>query len=142
MNSLQSQLQQIAAEFVASALELMRSTSLADLVEPSKKVAEIARPRMAPVRKLPGRRNEVRAEPAPAPKHEGGRRPRASAEEVKRYKDLAFHTAKQMPPGFSKGDLMKRTGGKVEMGRFLGLLVDEGLLVRKGERRAARYWVK
>ena len=81
---------------------------------------------------------------APVPETEEGpaKRYRASAEEVKRYKDLAFATAKKMPPGFSKGELMKRTGGKIEMGRYLTLLVEEGRLTRQGDRRSTRYWVK
>lgn len=144
MNSLQVELQRIAAEFVSGALNLMRQASLADLAGQPKNGGAPARTRalMTPVRNVRGQAKSVRAQPAPAPKQEVGKRHRATAEEIKRYKDLAFSTAKQMPPGFSKGELMRRTGGKVDMSRFLGMLVEEGLLTRKGERRNARYWVK
>ena len=145
MNNLQAQLQQIAADFVAGVLDLMGQASLSDFAEPSQNgaraIRSASRPTVTPARTQRGPAQSVRTRP-PAPTREAAPRHRASAEEVKRYKDLALSTAKQMPPGFSKGDLMRRTGGKVDMGRFIGLLVDEGLLTRKGERRNARYWLK
>ncbi len=143
MNSLQAQLQEIAAEFVSEIMAAMQQASLADLAGQAQSVAPAMRPRSTPARKPPPVPVKgVRGRPAAPPKQETGKRHRATADEVKRYKDLALSTAKQMPAGFSKGELMKRAGGKVDMGRFLGLLVDEGVLTRKGERRSARYWVK
>jgi hypothetical protein len=142
MNSLQAQLQQIASDFVAQALAALRATSAADLADEQQTAAAPVRARSAPARNLRSPAKEVRPRPEPAPMEVPGKRHRSTAEEVQRYKDLALRTARQMPPGFSKGNLMKRTGGKVDMDRFLGLLVDEGLLTRKGERRSTRYWVK
>ncbi len=71
-----------------------------------------------------------------------GRRRRATADEVQAQKDLALNTAKKLDPGFSKSDVMKKSGSKEDLGRALSLLVNEGKLIRKGERRLARYWVK
>jgi hypothetical protein len=143
MTSLQAQLQQISADFVTQVLAAMRDASLADMAdEPQNGGTPGRRARTTPARTLRGQAKEVRPRPEPVPTEAAGKRRRSTAEEVQRYKDMAFRTARQMPPGFSKGDLMKRTGGKVDMGRFLGLLVDEGLLTRQGERRSTRYWVK
>ena len=46
-----------------------------------------------------------------------GRRKRASAEEVEQQKTLALSTARSLKPGFSKGDVMKRSGSNVDLGR-------------------------
>jgi len=72
----------------------------------------------------------------------GGRRRRASPEEVAKQKELALNTAKQLKAGFSKGDVMNKSGSKVDLGRALSLLVIEGKLSKKGDRRMTRYWVK
>jgi hypothetical protein len=70
------------------------------------------------------------------------RRKRSSAEEVQRQKDLAFATAKLLKPNFSKGDVMRKSGSKVDLGRALTLLVSDGKLRKKGDRRLTRYTVK
>jgi hypothetical protein len=72
----------------------------------------------------------------------GRRRHRASPEEVAHQKEIALSTAKGLKPGFSKGDVMNKSGSKLDLGRALSLLVADGKLVKKGDRRMTRYWVK
>ena len=70
-----------------------------------------------------------------------GRR-RASPEEVQRQKDVALTAAKALEPGFRRGDVMRKTGSRVDLSRALSLLVADGKLTKKGDRRATRYWVR
>jgi hypothetical protein len=37
---------------------------------------------------------------------------------------------------------MKKSGSKVDLGRALSLLVNDGKITMKGDRRLARYWAK
>src|SRR6266550_3215705 len=46
-----------------------------------------------------------------------GRRRRSTADEVQQLKDLALKTAHALTPGFRKGDVMKRSGSRVDLGR-------------------------
>jgi len=145
MSDLRSELNRIAADFVSSVLAAMRSASLSDLADQSMRTG--GAPAAAPARARAGRPPRAAAPPRaqlkpasrPAPR---GRRHRASAEEVQRQKELALATAKQLPAGFSKGDVMRRAGSKIDLGRALGLLVNDGKLTKKGDRRNTRYWVK
>ncbi len=147
MTDLRSELQRIASEFVSAVLGAMNAAPLADLAQQSH-VAAAAPPARAPRAPAPrpaptrGRPAAARVAPPPAPPKGFGKRHRATAEEVGRQKDLAMATAKQLPAGFSKGDLMKRAGGKIDLGRALSLLVEEGSLTKKGDRRNTRYWVR
>lgn len=59
-----------------------------------------------------------------------------------RQKDTALAASKALKPGFSKGDVMSKSGSKIDLGRALSLLVAEGKLIKKGDRRMTRYWVK
>ncbi len=96
MNSLQAQLQEIAAEFVSEIMAAMQQASLADLAGQAQSVAPAMRPRPTPARKLPPVPVKgVRGRPAAPPKQETGKRHRATPDEVKRYKDLALSTAKR-----------------------------------------------
>jgi hypothetical protein len=61
---------------------------------------------------------------------------------VTRQKEIALGAAKGLKPGFSKGDVMSKSGSKVDLGRALSLLVNDGKLTKKGDRRMTRYWVK
>jgi hypothetical protein len=61
---------------------------------------------------------------------------------VQAQKDTALATAKILKPGFAKSDVMKQSGSKVDLGRALSLLVADGTLIKKGDRRLARYSVK
>ncbi|MET0591339.1 MAG: hypothetical protein ABW133_01480 [Polyangiaceae bacterium] len=72
----------------------------------------------------------------------GRRRRRASPDEVAKQKEAALAAAKGLRPGFSKGDVMSKSGSKTDLGRALSLLVSEGKLTKKGDRRMTRYWVK
>lgn len=146
MSTLRDQLQRIANDFIAEVIAAMRSASLDDLAGESGvrgtrgpaaggRGRAAAAPAAAPVAARPAKR-------AAAAAAKGGRRRRATADEVQAQKDLALNTAKKLEPGFSKSDLMKKAGTKEDLGRALSLLVTEGKLTRKGERRLARYWVK
>jgi hypothetical protein len=57
-------------------------------------------------------------------------------------KDVALAAAKGLKPGFNKGDVMDRSGARVDLGRALSLLVAEGKLMKKGDRRTTRYWLR
>ena len=142
MSQLRSELQQIASEFVAAVLTAMASAPLSDLANQEERPRQ---PRTLAPTTARRRATQPLAQPPSNPvTHVAavGKRHRASADEVRRHKQLALATAKQMPPGFSKAALMKRAGSKIDLGRPLSLHVDEGLLTKKGDRRSTRYWVK
>jgi hypothetical protein len=129
MSQLRHQLRQIVGDFVSAVLQAVSTGSLAEFVEGTS-------PRSA--------RNgsvERRHAGRPLAPPKGGRRRRSTAEEVQQLKDLALETARSLSPGFKKGDVMKRSGSRVDLGRALSLLVKEGKLSKKGDRRKARYWV-
>src|SRR5262245_12682726 len=89
----------------------------------------------------------IKIETTPKPIQPGTSGPRrrfgrATAAEVQNQKELAFEAARKLSPGFRKGDVMTQSGSNVDLGRALGLLVKEGRLLQKGDRRKARYWVK
>ena len=142
MSDLRSRLEQISSQFVSSVLAAMRTASLSDLAEQVERAPQTSA--AAPARRRPGRLPKAAPAAArpvakPAPRR---RRKRASAAEVQRQKDTALAAAKALKPGFSKGDVMKRSSSTVDLGRALSLLVKEGKLTKKGDRRKARYWVK
>jgi hypothetical protein len=128
MSDLKSKLEAIAEQFVTSVLEAMQSASLGDLAG---QTGRAGRPAPAP-----------KVSAATAPIGRRGRRHRATAAQVQKQKDTALAVAKTLKPGFSKGDVMKKSGAKVDLGRALSVLVAAGKLSRKGDRRLARYWVK
>lgn len=138
MSNLRAQLEKLSNEFVSAVMTAVRSSSLNDLAElelPTvRTAAPAARGRAATTATAPAARTTKRTTK--------GRRRRATADEVQAQKDLALNTAKKLDPGFSKSDVMKKSGSKEDLGRALSLLVNEGKLIRKGERRLARYWVK
>jgi phage-related minor tail protein len=139
MSDLRSQLQRITEEFVSSVMSAMRSASLFELAEQG----GTAGPAAALISGAVRRSGAAQKAPAGAAKPGGGqRRKRASPQEVKRQKDTALAVAKALKPGFSKGEVMRKSGSKVDLGRALSLLVADGKLSKKGDRRLARYWVK
>jgi hypothetical protein len=132
MSQLRQQLRQIVTQFVSAVLDAMSHGALAEFVQsPGIRVSRHGGP---------GRRHIARPLP-PATTGGRARRSRATAEEVQRQKDLALETARTLSPGFRKGDVMKRSGSRADLGRALSLLVKEGKLSKKGDRRKARYWV-
>jgi hypothetical protein len=134
MNNLRSELEKIANEFVSSLLSAMQSAPLAD-------VAERVNARAGGTS---GRRVKAGgAVPTPravGPRSIRGRR-RASAAEVQHLKDVAYRVAKALGKEFSKGDIMKKSRSKVDLGRALTLLVAEGKLTKRGDRRLTRYFI-
>lgn len=130
MSQLRHQLKQIVADFASAVIAAMNTASMREFVRGSD--ATSAR------HAAPQRRNG-RAISQPA--SNGGRRKRSTAEEVQQLKDLALETARSLSPGFRKGDVMKRSGSRADLGRALSLLVKEGKLAKQGDRRKARYWV-
>jgi hypothetical protein len=143
MGTLRTELERIASSFVSSVLDAMRSASLSDLADntgggrASGAAVGVGRTRGRP------RGRAALAPPASARRGATGRRRRrASPEEVARQKDVALAASKGLKPGFSKGDVMSKSGSKVDLGRALSLLVADGKLTKKGDRRMTRYWVK
>ena|SRR6266496_4101991 len=140
MGTLRTELERIASSFVASVLDAMRSASLSDLADQS--AGRSAGASAAP-RGRPRGRPAAAAVAAPSRRGAGGRRRRrASPDEVAKQKETAYSAARGLKPGFSKGDVMSKSGSKVDLGRALSLLVQEGKLTKKGDRRMTRYWVK
>jgi hypothetical protein len=136
MSDLRSQLQDVVEQFVSSIYNVVRAASLSELVDEAAGGA--------PVKRGPGRPPKAisaAAAPARAPTG-GGRRKRASSEEVDGLKEAVLVAAKQLKPGFSKSDVMKKSRSKVDLGRALALVVADGRLIKKGDRRLTRYWVK
>jgi hypothetical protein len=140
MSNLRVQLDQIASQFAASVLNAMRSASLAELVGQAVPTA----PRDATRARLSTRdaRSGATASPVESRIVKGGRRKRSSSDEVQQQKDTALGAAKRLKPGFSKSDVMKKARSTVDLGRALALLVADGELTKKGERRKTRYWVR
>jgi hypothetical protein len=136
MNDLRSQLEQITNHFVSSILAAMKNAPLSDLAGESVRVSA-----SAPSARAQAANGGPAAGPVATPAKRGRRR-RASAAEVQAQKDAALAAAKTLKPGFSKGDVMKKSGSKVDLGRALSLLVKDGEITRKGDRRKARYWVR
>lgn len=147
MSNLRAQIERLSSEFVSAVLSAVRSASLNDLAESDMRTA---RGQATTGRGRPPASAAISAAPAAAARpakraastKASSRRRRATADEVQELKDLTLATAKKLEPGFSKSDVMKKAGSKEDLGRALSLLVTEGKLSRKGERRLARYWVK
>jgi hypothetical protein len=139
MSNLQSQLENLASEFINSLIGALRSAPIDEIIE-LQGAADAAAP-SAPRRRGAAPKAQTRRA-APATAKPTGRRHRASAVEVQAQKKLALDTAKTLKPGFSKGEAMAKAGSKVDLGRALTLLVQEGKLRKQGERRMTRYWVK
>jgi hypothetical protein len=145
MGTLRTELERIASSFVASVLDAMRNASLSELADQSGTSRASAsalgtgrtrgRPRGRPAGSAGAPVQAVR-------RGAGRRRRRASPDEVAKQKETALSAAKGLRPGFSKGDVMSKSGSKVDLGRALSLLVAEGKLTKKGDRRMTRYWVK
>jgi hypothetical protein len=135
MNDLPLQLSRLADKFISSVLAAMRTAPLGDLVggSPSSRSVSSQRRRGGAPRK-----GSSADRIAPA----DGRRRRSSAEEVQRQKDVALAAGKALPPGFKKADVMKKSGSSIDLGRALTLLVADGKLTKRGDRRTTRYWVK
>lgn len=147
MGTLRTELEQLASSFVSSVLAAMRTASLSDLADQTSSGRGAAAAAAAPLRGRPrGRRPAAAAAVVAAPagrKAAGGRRRRrASPDEVARQKEIALAAARGLKPGFSKGDVMHKASSKTDLGRALSLLVADGKLVKKGDRRMTRYWVK
>jgi hypothetical protein len=133
MSDLRSQIQDVVEQFVSSIYNVVRGSSLSELV------AETGgAPRRGPGRPPKAAVAAVDGKARPA----GGRRKRASSEEVERLKETVLTAAKQLKPGFSKSDVMKKSRSKVDLGRALALVVADGKLTKKGDRRLTRYWLK
>jgi hypothetical protein len=142
MGTLRTELERIASSFVSSVLDAMRSASLSDLADNTGR-GNGAPAGVGRTRGRPRGRAAIASAPASARRGAAGRRRRrASPEEVARQKEVALAASKGLKPGFSKGDVMSKSGSKVDLGRALSLLVADGKLTKKGDRRMTRYWVK
>ncbi len=140
MNNLRAQLGAIADQFVSAVLAALTSASLSELSDaPARRLSKNG----APSSHGRGRRPKIRSAHATASATQvgGGRRKRSSPAEVQRQKDVALTAAKALKSGFSKGDIMTKSASSVDLGRALALLVAEGTLKKKGDRRRTRYWL-
>src|SRR4051794_5786937 len=134
MATLRNELQTLASSFVSAVLSAVKDASLNEVAgEMNGAPRRAGRPPRA-----------AAAAPASRTARNGGkaRRQRSSADEVQRQKDIALTTAKALKANFSKGDVMRKSGSKVDLGRALTLLVAEGKLRKKGDRRLTRYSMK
>jgi hypothetical protein len=86
-----------------------------------------------------------RTPPRPAKSTErkvGRRQHRATPGEVEAQKHVALEAVRKLGgKGVSRGDVMKKSGSKTDLGRALHLLVDAKVLTMKGDRRGARYFL-
>ena|SRR5260221_11586066 len=143
MGTLRTELDRIASSFVSSVLDAMRSASLSDLADHTSGNRAAVSFARGPGRPRGRPAAAAAAAPAAARGRAGGRRRRrASPAEVAKQKETAFAAAKTLKSDFSKGDVMSKSGSKTDLGRALSLLVNDGKLTKKGDRRMTRYWVK
>src|SRR5499427_398090 len=136
MSDLRSQIQDVVSDFVTAIYGAVRAASLSQLVE------EAGSGGYRPARRGPGRPPSAGAAVAASRTARGGRRKRASSEEVQHLKDTVLTAARQLKPGFSKSDVMKKSRSRVDLGRAIALVVADGKLVKKGDRRLTRYWLR
>jgi hypothetical protein len=137
MSNLRYRLDQVAQQFVSSILAAISQASLDELTA-GNSVRNGASARSA----APGPTASTVRAPTVKPTVGARRRRRASADEVQKQKDAALAAAKVLKAEFSKGDVMRQSGSKLDLGRALSLLVADGKLTRKGDRRKARYWLR
>lgn len=137
MSDLRSQIQDVVAEFVSSIYGAVRAASLSQLVEEAGSGGY-----RTPARRGPGRPPSAGAAVSLGKPARGGRRKRASSEEVQHLKETVLTAARQLKPGFSKSDVMKKARSRVDLGRAIALVVSDGKLIKKGDRRLTRYWLR
>ncbi len=133
MSKLETQLQALTSGFVASVVGALRSAAIDEIIGMNGS-SEAKRARAAS--------KAAPAKPSAPKAVRPQRRHRSSAAEVAGHKTLAYETARTLKDGFSKGDVMRKSGSRVDLGRALTLLVADGKLRKQGERRLTRYWVK
>jgi hypothetical protein len=138
MDSLHSQLKNIAQRFIDTVVETVAARSLADLVAAERPNVERALSRS----KRPTTSQQARRPRSLESQSTDGRRRRSTPAEVEEQKDLALRAAKSLEAGFSKADVMKKSGSSINLGRALSLLVAEGKLSKKGDRRTTTYSVR
>jgi hypothetical protein len=127
MSTLQDQIRNLSQQFLSSVLIAIRQASITELAE-YRTADGLAPSRRGRAITPSGRR--------------GGRRKRSSSEEIEQLKLRTLEAAKALKANFSKGDVMRKTGSSVDLGRALTLLVTEGKLRKQGERRLTRYSLK
>jgi hypothetical protein len=138
MIDLHSQLEEIAEGFINAILKAMGNASLADLADGHSVPQSTGRTsRVARSSKPVELAAKATRRGGPA-----GRRRRASAEEVQAQKDAVFAVAKLLGQGFAKNDVTKKVRSNEDVGRMLALLVAEGRLTKKGDRRLTTYSVR
>jgi hypothetical protein len=138
MDSLHSQFENIAQRFIDAVVETVAARSLADLVAADRPNVERALSRS----KRPATSQQARRPRSLESQSTDGRRRRSTPAEVEEQKDLALRAAKSLEAGFSKADVMKKSGSLINLGRALSLLVAEGKLSKKGDRRTTTYSVR
>ena len=143
MANLETKLVALASDFVEAIVGALRSAPIDEIagLTGATRAPRAAVSRAASAPKASAATAFARAS-APARAARPSRRHRASPSEVAAQKQLAYDTARTLRGGFSKGEVMRKSGSSVDLGRALTLLVAEGRLRKQGDRRLTRYWVK
>jgi hypothetical protein len=143
MSNLEPKLLALASDFVGAIVGALRSAPIDEIAglagpaaAPRAAAPRAAAPRAASAPKAPAPQSAAARAAKPARRH------RASAAEVASQKKVAYDTARTLKGGFSKGEVMRKSGSSVDLGRALTLLVADGRLKKQGDRRLTRYWVR
>lgn len=108
--------------------------------EPNRRARRAAKAGKRAAAKKPADPKTAKPKTEKAPKANGGRKPRATEEEMAKRKADVVAAFPKLPVPFAKADVMKLVPD-VES-RTLALLVKDGKLTQKGEKKNTKYWVK
>jgi hypothetical protein len=140
VSNLRAPLDRIVEPFVSGILAVVKTASPADFAgHGGKAVAAKARAVRLVTRPTPAA--PVKVAPV-AKRSRSGKRHRSSAREVAAHKKVAYDTARTFKPGLRKDDVMRKSASEADLGHALSLLVADGKLTKKGDRRLTRYSVK
>lgn len=132
MNTIEAQVRALAAEFVERLLVALRDNPLSELA-----AALPARGGRKSVFRA-SRTNKPLSATAARRRVSGGRR---SPEQVVELRAKVVSLVKSTPSGIAIGEIARRLGvNPGDITRPIALAVKSGLLVRKGDRRLARYF--
>ena len=141
MSKLRSELERIAAEFTRAILSAMASAPLDELLEEPRRTRRPLGKGSGISTAAAGDGDTRRARVGTVTLSRPSARMRAPRGELQRQKDAVLTAARHLPPGFRRADATKQSGLTGNLSRALSQLVAEGMLVRKGNRGQARYWI-
>lgn len=142
MNAIESQIRNLAADFVERLLDAVRESPLSELASslPGRAVRTNGlRPgRAGRIERRTNGRTASMSRTAARRRVSGGRR---TAEEVAELRSKVVAIVRGMPSGIAIGEIARRLGvNPGDITRPIALAVGSGTLVRKGEKRLARYY--